>query len=424
MYATLYNIGHCFSAAFLFKANMFDIDAIRGDFPALIHHQQQGVVYLDSAATSQKPQCVIDAICDFYENGNANVHRGAHRLSQLATKSYEEAREKAAKFINCQAKELVWTKGATEAINLVAYGLTHLISENDVILISELEHHANIVPWQQLAKRSGASLRAIPVDSEGIINTELALELINELKPKVLAISHASNALGNIQPVQTLIKAANAHNAFTLVDGAQSLLHLRPDVKALDCDFFVFSAHKCLGPTGLGALYGRYQCLEDLDVFQTGGEMVTKVSIEQTQFNPPPSKFETGTPNIAGVLGFSAAIDYLNGLETEQLREHELQLFTYLREQLGQFSEVRILGDMDNNIGTISFVVGGEHPYDLATLMDMEGIALRHGHHCAQPLMSALGVNGTVRVSLAFYNNKADVDAFIMALTNTLEMMA
>ncbi|MBS3796760.1 cysteine desulfurase [Pseudoalteromonas sp. BDTF-M6] len=403
---------------------MFDIEAIRSDFPALNHHQQQGIVYLDSAATSQKPQCVIDAVSHFYENGNANVHRGAHRLSSDATKCYEQSRAKVAQFINCHANELVWTKGATEAINLVAYGLTPLVGKDEVILISELEHHANIVPWQQLAKRSGASLRAIPVDVDGIINTEQALELIKELKPKVLAISHASNALGNIQQVETLIKAAKAYDAFTLVDGAQSLLHLRPDVKALDCDFFVFSAHKCLGPTGIGGLYGRYPCLEALEVFQTGGEMVTKVSIEQAEFNPPPGKFETGTPNIAGVVGFGAAIDYLSTLDMEQVREHEMQLFTYLHQQLAQFSQVRILGDLNNNIGTISFVVSGEHPYDLATLMDMEGIALRHGHHCAQPLMAALGVNGTVRVSLAFYNNQADVDAFIAALANTLEMIA
>ncbi|WP_105189705.1 aminotransferase class V-fold PLP-dependent enzyme [Pseudoalteromonas sp. T1lg48] len=403
---------------------MFDIEAIRSDFPALTHHQQQGIVYLDSAATSQKPQCVIDAVSHFYENGNANVHRGAHRLSSDATKGYELARAKVAEFINCHANELVWTKGATEAINLVAYGLTHRLGKGDVILISELEHHANIVPWQQLAKRSGATLRAIPVNDQGIIETKSALALIEALKPKVLAISQASNALGNIQPVHTLIKAAKAHGGLTLVDGAQSLLHLRPDVKALDCDFFVFSAHKCLGPTGIGGLYGRYPCLEALEVFQTGGEMVTKVTINEAQFNPPPGKFETGTPNIAGVLGFGAAIDYLNALELAQLRAHELQLFAYLQSQIAQFSQVRILGDLNNNIGTISFVVSGEHPYDLATLMDMEGIALRHGHHCAQPLMSALGVNGTVRVSLAFYNNKADVDAFITALANTLEMIA
>ncbi len=403
---------------------MFDIDAIRKDFPALAHHAQNQLVYLDSAATSQKPQCVIDTLNRFYSKENANVHRGAHRLSQSATSAYEDARAKVSRFINCDINELVWTKGATESINLVAYGLTPHIHAGDIILISQLEHHANIVPWQQLAKRTGAVIKALPIDEHGVLKVEESLELIEELRPKVLAISHASNALGNIQPVRQFITKAKQLGSFTLVDGAQSLLHLRPDVKQLDCDFFVFSAHKCLGPTGVGGLYGRYDMLEMLDVFQCGGEMVTKVTIEETTFNPPPSKFETGTPNIAGILGFASAIDYLNTLDKNELRAYEQDLFDYLKAQLADFEQVRLLGDMNHNIGTVSFVIDGEHPFDLATLLDMEGIAVRHGHHCAQPLMAALNVNGTVRVSLAFYNDKNDIDTFINALTNTLEMIA
>ncbi|WP_462158355.1 aminotransferase class V-fold PLP-dependent enzyme [Pseudoalteromonas sp. GB56] len=403
---------------------MFDIDTIRKDFPALAHHAQNQLVYLDSAATSQKPQCVIDTLNRFYSEENANVHRGAHRLSQSATRAYEDARTKVSRFINCNANELVWTKGATESINLVAYGLTPHIGKGDIILISHLEHHANIVPWQQLAKRTGAVVKALPIDEKGVLKVAESITLIEQLKPKVLAISHASNALGNIQPVRQFITKAKQLGTFTLVDGAQSLLHLRPDVKKLDCDFFVFSAHKCLGPTGVGGLYGRYDMLEMLDVFQCGGEMVTKVTIEETTFNPPPSKFETGTPNIGGILGFASAIDYLNALDKSELLAHEQDLFDHLKVKLAGFEQVRLLGDMEHNIGTVSFVIDGEHPFDLATLLDLEGVAVRHGHHCAQPLMAALGINGTVRVSLAFYNDKNDIDIFINALSNTLEMMA
>ncbi|MFY8274956.1 aminotransferase class V-fold PLP-dependent enzyme [Pseudoalteromonas sp. SSDWG2] len=403
--------------------SMFDIDSITKDFPALAHHANNDLVYMDSAATSQKPQCVIDTLSTFYTTNNANVHRGAHQLSQQATSEYENARAKVSEFINCQRNELVWTKGATESINLVAYGLTPHVTSDDVILITELEHHANIVPWQQLAKRTGASVKAIPVTKSGVLDVDAAYQLIAQYKPKVFAIAHASNALGNINPVADLVAKAKEHGAWTLIDGAQSLLHLRPDMQALGCDFFAFSAHKCLGPTGVGGLYGRYECLELLDVFQSGGEMVSKVTIEKTLFNPPPSKFETGTPNIAGILGFGAAIDYLSTLDLDAMRAHEQALFLDLKSRLMTIDSVTLLGDLTDNVGTISFTIDKEHPFDIATLLDMEGIAVRHGHHCAQPLMSALGVNGTVRVSMAFYNTHSDIDAFIAALNNTLEMI-
>ncbi|WP_249312973.1 aminotransferase class V-fold PLP-dependent enzyme [Pseudoalteromonas ruthenica] len=413
-------------AAFVQPAllTMFDIDAIRQDFPALTQHGDTERVYFDSAATAHKPRCVIDTLTRFYSQENANVHRGAHQLSQRATSRYEHARQQVAEFIGCQHNELVWTKGATEAINLVAYGLTAQLQPKDVILITELEHHANIVPWQQLAKRTGATLMAVPVTPAGLLDIAQAEQMIAQYRPKVFALAHVSNALGNINPVKALLSQAKQQGAWTLVDGAQSLLHLRPQMADLGCDFFVFSAHKCLGPTGLGGLFGRFSCLQQLDVFQTGGEMVAKVRIEHTEFNPPPSKFETGTPNISAVLGFAAAIEYLNNLDSAALAAYEHSLMQYLVAHLSDIESVSLLGDMQHNVGTVSFYVQSEHPYDIATLLDMEGIALRHGHHCAQPLMHALGVNGTVRVSLAFYNTFAEIDHFISALRNTLEMMA
>jgi cysteine desulfurase/selenocysteine lyase len=403
---------------------MTNIAQLRDNFPVLKQIVEGNpLVYLDSGATSQKPQAVIDEINLFYEKNNANVHRGLHTLSERATSQYESVREKLATILQVSAKELVWTSGATESINLVASGLTHTLASNDIILITALEHHANIVPWQQLALRTGAKLEVIPVTSMGIVDTQTALEKIAEFKPKIFACSHASNTLGNIQDVQTLVSEAKKHGSITLVDGAQAFLHLRPNLQVLDCDFYVLSAHKALGPTGLGVLYGRYELLNALPVYQTGGEMIQHVSFEKTTFRDAPAKFEPGTPNISAVLGFGAALDYLNAIDVQQMHQYEQALFAYLVEQLSAIEGVRLYGDLVNNIGTVSFSYKSEHHYDLAMLLNSYGVAVRSGHHCTQPLMQALKLNGTIRISLAFYNNKDDIDCFISALKNSIELL-
>ncbi|MCF6434130.1 cysteine desulfurase [Pseudoalteromonas sp. MMG022] len=403
---------------------MSDIAQLRKNFPTLKQAiEGHPLVYLDSGATSQKPQAVIDAINLFYTKNNANVHRGLHTLSEIATTEYENVREKLAHFLNVNATECVWTSGATQSINLVAAGLTSQLNAGDVILISALEHHANIVPWQQLAARTGAKLEVIPVNELGVIEPDVALATIKKWQPKVFACSHASNTLGNIQDVQTFVAQAKRFGAITLVDGAQAFLHLRPDLRQLDCDFYVLSAHKALGPTGLGVLYGKYALLNALPVYQTGGEMIQYVSFEKTTFRDAPAKFEPGTPNISAVLGFGAALEYLNAIDFQQMHQYEQALFVYLVEQLSVIEGVRLYGDLVNNIGTVSFSYKSEHHYDLAMLLNSYGVAVRSGHHCTQPLMQALNLNGTIRVSLAFYNNKDDIDCFISALQNSIELI-
>ncbi len=400
---------------------MSKVESLRKDFPFF---NTSDVVYLDSGATSQKPQCVIDAIAHFYATQNANVHRGIHQLSQNATSDYESARKCVAQYINAAENEIVWTKGTTESINLVSYGLTPHLSLNDSILISEVEHHANIVPWQQLAKRTGAKLAFIKVDSNGILDAKCIKEAIKQHKPKLLALSHASNVLGSINPIQDAIAYAKQHNCLTLIDGAQAFLHLAPNMKQLDCDFYVFSAHKALGPTGVGVLYGKYQRLQELDVFQSGGEMIEYVTLTHSTFRDAPGKFETGTPNIAGIIAFTAALNYIKAISNKELREYETRLFKYLIKQLQAIDGITLYGDLEHNIGTMSFNYKNEHCFDIASLLDTYNIAVRSGHHCAQPLMSALSVPGTVRVSLSFYNNTQDIDQFIFALKHAIEMVS
>ncbi|CAM3980527.1 aminotransferase class V-fold PLP-dependent enzyme [Pseudoalteromonas byunsanensis] len=403
---------------------MSDITQLRKDFPTLKQTiEGHPLVYLDSGATSQKPQAVIDAVNLFYTKNNANVHRGLHTLSEVATTQYEKVREKLARFLDVNAMECVWTSGATHSINLVAAGLTSQLSTGDVILITALEHHANIVPWQQLAARTGAKLEIISVDEHGVINSDLALAEIQKSKPKVFACSHASNTLGNIQDVQAFVAKAKELGAITLVDGAQAFLHLRPNLRQLDCDFYVLSAHKALGPTGLGVLYGKYELLNALPVYQTGGEMIDTVSFTKTTFRQAPAKFEPGTPNISAVLGFGAALDYLNAINFDALHQYEQGLYQYLIQRLQSIDGIKVYGDLKNNIGTASFTYKNEHHYDLAMLLNSYGVAVRSGHHCTQPLMQTLNLNGTIRVSLAFYNNRCDVDAFISALTNSIELI-
>ncbi len=402
----------------------FDITKIRNDFPTLNQTLNGNpLVYLDSGATSQKPQSVIDATTRFYNLGNANVHRGRHTLSERATEQYEEARLKTADYFNVNAKEIVWTKGATEALNLLAHGLQRQITHEDTVLITPLEHHANIVPWQVLTQNTGATLSALPLEQNATFNIARCIDMITHTKAKVLCISQASNALGNITNLAPLIAAAKAVGTLVIVDGAQGAMHLRPNLKQLGCDFYVFSAHKMLGPTGVGGLYGRYELLNALTPYQTGGEMIDTVTLEKSTYRDAPAKFETGTPNIAGVIGFSAAIDYLSALNIEQLQRHEQAIFNYAATQLSKIDGITIYSDLNNNIGTLSFNYKSEHPYDLATLLDGFGIAVRSGHHCTQPLMHHLGVKGTVRASFAFYNTHQDVDNFINALKESIELL-
>lgn len=402
----------------------FDITKIRNDFPTLNQTLNGNpLVYLDSGATSQKPQSVIDATTRFYNLGNANVHRGRHTLSERATEQYEEARLKTADYFNVNAKEIVWTKGATEALNLLAHGLQRQITGEDTVLITPLEHHANIVPWQVLTQNTGATLSALPLEQNAMFNIARCVDMITHTKAKVLCISQASNALGNITNLAPLIAAAKAVGTLVVVDGAQGAMHLRPNLKQLGCDFYVFSAHKMLGPTGVGGLYGRYELLNALTPYQTGGEMIDTVTLEKSTYRDAPAKFETGTPNIAGVIGFSAAIDYLSALNIQQLQRHEQAIFNYAATQLSKINGITIYSDLNNNIGTLSFNYKSEHPYDLATLLDGFGIAVRSGHHCTQPLMHHLGVKGTVRASFAFYNTHQDVDNFINALKESIELL-
>ena len=402
----------------------FDINKIRNDFPTLKQQiNANPLVYLDSAATTQKPQSVIDAINEFYTSQNANVHRGRHTLSERATSLYEQARDKTAKYFNVSSKEIVWTKGATEAINLVSNGLRSRFNQNDTIIISVLEHHANIVPWQVLSEQTGAKLLALPVNDDGTLNIKQCCDFIKQYKPSLFAITQASNMLGNITNLKPLITAAKEVNSLVLIDGAQGAMHLKPDLHILNCDFYVCSSHKMLGPTGLGVLYGKYQELNSLDVYQTGGEMIDKVYLTHSTYRPAPAKFETGTPNISGVVGFSAALDYLNALQNEQLQKYEQKLFNYAAEKLVTIKGITIYSNLSDNIGTLSFNFKDEHPYDLATLLDGYGVAVRAGHHCTQPLMTHLGINGTLRASFCFYNTYEDVDIFINSLKECIALL-
>ena len=402
----------------------FNINKIRSDFPTLKQQiNANPLVYLDSAATTQKPQSVIDAINEFYTSQNANVHRGRHTLSERATSLYEQARDKTAKYFNVSSKEIVWTKGATEAINLVSNGLRSRFNQNDTIIISVLEHHANIVPWQVLSEQTGAKLLALPVNDDGTLNIKQCCDFIKQSKPSLFAITQASNMLGNITNLKPLITAAKEVNSLVLIDGAQGAMHLKPDLHNLNCDFYVCSSHKMLGPTGLGVLYGKYQELNSLDVYQTGGEMIDKVYLTHSTYRPAPAKFETGTPNISGVLGFSAALDYLNALQNEQLQKYEQKLFNYAAEKLVTIKGITIYSNLSDNVGTLSFNFKDEHPYDLATLLDGYGVAVRAGHHCTQPLVTHLGINGTLRASFCFYNTYEDVDIFINSLKECIALL-
>ncbi len=400
-----------------------DMGRIRQDFPILkqrIHGKP--LVYLDNAASAQKPQAVIDALSRFYSTSYANVHRGIHQLSEQATETYETARLSVQRFIGAaEANEIIFVRGTTEAINLVAqtYGRTHL-QAGDEILISTMEHHSNIVPWQMLCEATGAILRVVQISDDG----ELLLDDYERLvttKTRLIAIAHISNVLGTINPIRKIVEIAHRHQVPVLVDGAQAAPHVALDMQALDCDFYAFSGHKLFGPTGIGVLYGKASLLEAMPPYQGGGHMIQSVTFEKTTYNTVPDRFEAGTPNIAGVVGLGAAIEYVNEIGLEAIRAYEGELLAYATDQLSRISGVRLIGTAKEKVGVLSFVVDGIHPHDLGTLLDNEGIAIRAGHHCAQPLMSRFGIPATARASLAFYNTRADIDALTAGIHQAIE---
>jgi cysteine desulfurase / selenocysteine lyase len=402
----------------------FDIDSIRADFPILrelVHGKP--LVYLDSANTSQKPASVLQALDDYYRHANGNIHRATHLLSERATQAYEGARVKAARFINAaDPKSIVLTTGTTDGINLVAqtYGRTTL-RPGDEVLLSWLEHHSNIVPWQILCEQTGATLRVAPITDRGEIDDEAYQRLLSP-RTKIVAIGHVSNALGTINPVRQMTDAAHAVGAVVLVDGAQAVPHLVVDVQALDSDFYVFSSHKMFGPTGTGVLYGRRELLEAMPPYRGGGDMIASVTFEKTVYNVVPYKFEAGTPNIAGVVGFGAAIDYLSAIDRAAALAHEDDVLAYATARLREVPGTRIIGEAREKTGVLSFVLEGVHPHDVGTVLDREGVAVRTGQHCAQPVMDRYGITATVRASLAIYNTRADVDALIAALARVREV--
>jgi cysteine desulfurase/selenocysteine lyase len=403
----------------------YDVAAIRNLFP-ILNRKVKGkdLVYFDNAATSQKPIQVIDALVHYYSYYNANIHRGLHTLADEATAAYEASRVAVQQFIGaCEPEEIIFTKGTTESINIVAksWGKAFL-EKGDEIIITSLEHHANIVPWQMIAEEKGAVLRVIPMDQNGILDMDAYKSLLNN-KTKFVSLIHVSNALGVINPVEEMIALARQYNAKVLIDGAQSSVHLDIDVQQMDCDFYVFSGHKIYGPTGVGVLYGKRELLEQMPPFLGGGEMIKEVTFEKTTYNELPFKFEAGTPNIADVIVMKPAIEFINHFGKANIREHEDKLLRYATEKLKSIDGLKIIGDVENKVSVISFVIDGVHPQDLAILLDNQGIAVRTGHHCAQPLMQCLGIVGTTRASFAAYNTIEEVDVLVQALQKSLKML-
>ena len=403
----------------------YDVAAIRNLFPILNRKVKgKNLVYFDNAATSQKPIQVIDALVHYYTHYNANIHRGLHTLADEATAAYEAARVSVQGFIGAaEPEEIIFTKGTTESINLVAQSWgSSFLHEGDEIIISSLEHHANIVPWQMIAEKKGVVLKVIPMDQNGILDMEAYKQLLSD-KTKFVSVVHVSNALGVINPVEEIIQLAHQYNAKVLIDGAQSSVHLDIDVQQMDCDFYVFSGHKIYGPTGVGVLYGKRQILESMPPFLGGGEMIKEVTFEKTTYNELPFKFEAGTPNIADVIVMKPAIDFINHYGKANIRAHEENLLQYATDRLRTIEGLRIIGDVTNKVSVISFVIDGVHPQDLAILLDNQGIAVRTGHHCAQPLMQCLGIVGTTRASFAAYNTVDEIDVFIQGLEKSLKML-
>ena len=401
-----------------------DIDVIRNDFP-ILNREVNGkpLVYLDNAATSQTPQQVIDVISDYYQNYNANIHRGVHALSQEATDKYEQARIKIQQHFNAaNSHEIIFTSGTTHSINIVANGFSSLIKKGDEILVSAMEHHSNIVPWQMLCERTGAQLKVIPMNQDG----ELLMDVYNELlsnKTKLVFCNHISNALGTINPIEEIIEKAHKVGAATLIDGAQAAPHLAADVQKLDVDFYTVSAHKICGPTGVGMLYGKEEWLNKLPPYQGGGEMIAEVTFEKTTYADLPHKFEAGTPNICGGIAFGAALDYMNGIGFEAIANYEHELLEYATSELLKIEGLKIYGTAKNKTSVISFNIEGVHPYDIGSILDKLGIAVRTGHHCAQPIMDFYKIPGTVRASFSFYNTIEEVDALVVGVERARNML-
>ncbi|HEY5541735.1 MAG TPA: cysteine desulfurase [Candidatus Binatia bacterium] len=402
----------------------FDVARIRADFPILAQKiAGKPLVYLDNGATSQKPQAVIDALDHYYSAENSNIHRGVHSLSERATAAYEAAREKVRSFINAESDtEIIFVRGTTEAINLVAqsYGRSFL-KAGDEIVISAMEHHSNIVPWQMVCEQVGARLRVIPINHDGEIVMEEYGRLLND-RTKFVAVTHVSNALGTIVPVNEIITLAHQRGVPVLLDGAQAVPHLKVDVRELDCDFYAFSGHKMFGPTGIGVLYGRRGLLEKMPPYQGGGDMISLVTFEKTHYNVLPYKFEAGTPNIAGVIGLGAAVDYLRGLDWQKVAAHERELLVRGTEALSEIVPLRIIGTAKEKAGVLSFVLDHVHAHDVGTILDQEGVAVRAGHHCAMPVMQRFGVPATTRASFAFYNTAEEIDVLVRAIHRVLKV--
>ena len=402
----------------------FDVQAIRKDFP-ILNREVNGrpLVYFDNAATSQTPKQVIDVIVDYYSRYNANIHRGVHTLSQEATDAYEKARETLRAHLNAkEASEIIFTSGTTHSINLVANGFQALLGPGDELLVSEMEHHSNIVPWQMLCEKTGSTLKVVPMNDLGELNMDAFDKLLN-LQTKLVFCNHVSNALGSINPIEEIIDKAHAVGAAVLIDGAQAAPHFKADMQQLDVDFYTISAHKVCGPTGVGLLYGKRDWLEKLPPYQGGGEMIAEVSFEKTIYAGLPHKFEAGTPNIAGGIAFGAAIDYMTAIGFEQIAAYEHELLVYATEQLRQIEGLRIIGEAENKASVISFNVGSIHPYDIGAILDKLGVAVRTGHHCAQPVMHHFQVPGTVRASFAFYNTKEEIDSLVEAVKKAVGML-
>jgi cysteine desulfurase/selenocysteine lyase len=404
---------------------MFDVQKVRADFPILSQKVNgKPLVYFDNGATSQKPQVVIDAISKYYSEINANIHRGVHTLSQLATDAYEVSRNTIQNHLNAKHNhEIIFTSGTTFGINLVANGFASLLKAGDEVMVSALEHHSNIVPWQFLCEKTGAKLVVIPMNEKG----ELVISEFNKLlseKTKIVTVNHISNALGTVNPIEYIIEKAHGVGAAVLIDGAQATPHLRPDVQALDCDFYVFSGHKVCGPTGVGILYGKEEWLRKLPPYQGGGEMIAEVTFEKTTYTDLPHKFEAGTPNIEGGIVLGTAIDYMNAIGFDNIAAYEQELLEYGTKRLQEIEGLTIFGTSENKASVISFNIEGIHPYDIGTIIDKLGIAVRTGHHCAQPIMNFFNIPGTIRASFAFYNTKEEIDIFVEAVKKAQMMLS
>ena len=402
-----------------------NIESIRNDFPILstkVNGSQ--LIYLDNAATSQTPNCVIDSISDYYKTLNSNIHRGVHKLSQLATEKYENSRKKFKEHLNASStSEIIFTSGTTHSINLVSSGFTKFLNEGDEIIVSQLEHHSNIVPWQMLCEKTGAVMKVIPMNDHGELKVSEFLKLLNN-KTKVVFVNHVSNALGTINPIETIIEKSHEVGAAVLIDGAQAAPHFEIDVKKLDVDFYVCSAHKLCGPTGVGILYGKKEWLEKLPPYQGGGEMIDEVSFEKTSYAELPNKFEAGTPNIAGVIASGIALDYINNIGLENIKDYEDYLLNYATSKLKEIEGMKIYGESKYKTSVISFNIGEIHPYDIGSLIDNLGIAVRTGQHCAQPIMDFFKIPGTVRISFCFYNTTEEIDTLINALKKASTMLS